>query len=92
MGFLNGSLVKSPKIRSVVHTSSRYFHVLISDIKHTSYTPLVIFFFFFFTVTFLKNEKTVANKMLNGTTGAVGDIKHHHAEQFINVQYFPTVV
>ncbi len=58
--------------------------------KHTNYTPLVMFFFL--TVTFLKKEKTVANKMLNGITGAVGDIKHHHAEQFINVQYFPTVV
>ncbi len=45
---------------------------------------------FFKTVMFLK--KTVANKLLNGTTGAVGDIKHHHAEQFINLQYLPVVV
>ncbi len=35
---------------------------------------------------FLKN--TVANKLLNGTTGAVGDIKRHHAEQFINYSIF----
>ncbi len=87
MGFLNGSLVKSPKIRSVIHTSSKYFHVLFYNIKHTSYTPLVIFFF-----KLLRFLKTVANKMLNGTTGAVGDNKHHHAVQFINLQYFPTVV
>ncbi len=33
-------------------------------------------------------KKTAANKLLNGTTGAVGDIKHHHAEQFINLQFF----
>ncbi len=37
-------------------------------------------------------KKTVANKLLNGTTGAVGDIKRHHAQQFINLQYFPIVV
>ncbi len=37
-------------------------------------------------------KKTVANKLLNGTTGAVGDIKRHHAEQFTNLQYFPIVV
>ncbi len=48
MGFLNGSLIKSHKIRSVVHTGSRYFHVLFYDIKHTSYTPLVIFFKLYF--------------------------------------------
>ncbi len=28
----------------------------------------------------------IANKLLNGTTGTVGDIKRHHAEQFINLQ------
>ncbi len=37
-------------------------------------------------------KKTVANKLLNGTTGAVGDIKHHHTEQFIHLEYFPAVV
>ncbi len=37
-------------------------------------------------------NKTVANKLLNGTTGAVGDIQRHHAKQFINLQYFPVVV
>ncbi len=26
--------------------------------------------------------------LLNGTTGAVGDIKRHHAEQFINYSIF----
>ncbi len=26
-------------------------------------------------------KKTVDNKLLNGTTGAVGDIQCHHAEQ-----------
>ncbi len=45
---------------------------------------------FFKLLRFLK--KTVANKLLNGTTGAVGDIKRHHAEQLINLQYFPVVV
>ncbi len=45
---------------------------------------------FFKLSRFLK--KTVANKLLNGTTGAVGDIQRHHAEQFINLQYFPVVV
>ncbi len=45
---------------------------------------------FFKLLFFLK--KTVANKLLNGTTGAVGDIKRHHGEQFINLQYFPVVV
>ncbi len=39
---------------------------------------------FFKLLLFLK--KTDANKLLNGTTGAVGDIQHHHhAEQFINL-------
>ncbi len=37
-------------------------------------------------------KKTVANKLLNGTTGTVRDILRHHAKQFINVQYFPGVV
>ncbi len=37
----------------------------------------------FLNLCFLK--KTVANKLLNGTTGAVGDIQRHHAEQFINI-------
>ncbi len=37
-------------------------------------------------------KKTVANKLLNRTTGAVWDIEHHHAEQFINFQYFRVVV
>ncbi len=31
-------------------------------------------------------------QLLNRTTGAVGDIKLHHAEQFMNLQYFPVVV
>ncbi len=37
-------------------------------------------------------NKTVANKLLNGTTGAVGDIQRHQAKQIINLQYFPVVV
>ncbi len=37
-------------------------------------------------------KKTVANKLLNGTTGAVRDIKRHHAVPFINLQYLPVVV
>ncbi len=45
---------------------------------------------FFKLLRFLK--KKVANKVLNVTTGAVGDIKRHHAKQFINLQYFPVVV
>ncbi len=32
--------------------------------------------------------KTFANKLLNGTTGTVGDIQR----QFINLKYFPFVV
>ncbi len=40
----------------------------------------------------LRFLKTVAIKLLNGTTGAVGDIQRHHAKQFINLQYFPVVV
>ncbi len=43
---------------------------------------------FFKLLCFLK---TVANKLLNVTTGAVGDIKHH-ADQFINLQYLLIVV
>ncbi len=31
-------------------------------------------------------------QLLNGTTGAVGDIKRHHTEHFMNLQYFPVVV
>ncbi len=27
-------------------------------------------------------------RLLNGTTGAVGDIQRHHAKQFINLQCF----
>ncbi len=45
---------------------------------------------FFKLFSFL--NKTVANKLLNGTTGAVGDIQRHLAKQFINLQYFPVVV
>ncbi len=37
-------------------------------------------------------KKTVADKFLNGTTGAVGDIQRHHAKQFINLQYFTVAV
>ncbi len=37
-------------------------------------------------------KKTVVNKLLNGTTGAVWDIQRHHAKQFINLQYVPIVV
>ncbi len=37
-------------------------------------------------------KKMVAKKLINGTTGTVGDIKRHHAERFINLQYFPVVV
>ncbi len=44
---------------------------------------------FFKLLRFLKK---VANKVLNGTTGAVGDIQRHHAEQCIHFQYFPIVV
>ncbi len=40
----------------------------------------------------LRFLKTVANKLLNGSTGAVGDIQHHHAKKLINLQYFPVVV
>jgi len=64
----------------MVHTGSRYFHVLFYD-KHTSYTTLVIFYEL---LCFFK--KTVANKLLNGTTGAVGVIQRHNAEQYINIQ------
>ncbi len=60
------------------HTSSRYFHVLFYEIKQLHHTR-----------DFLKPshllKKTVANELLNGTTGAVGDIQHHH------VKYFPVV-
>ncbi len=70
----------------MVHKGSRYFHVLFYDTKHTSYTTLVIFF------KLLRFLKTFAIKLLNGTTGSVGDIEHHHAEQFINLHYFPVVV
>ncbi len=45
---------------------------------------------FFELLRFLK--KTVANKLLNGTTGTVRDIKRHNAEHFTNLQYFPVVV
>ncbi len=45
---------------------------------------------FFKRLRFL--NKTIANKLLNGTTGAVGDIQRRHAKQFINLQYFPIVV
>ncbi len=47
------------------------------------------FFKLFLKKCFLK--KTFANKLLNGTTGAVGDIQRHHAKQFTNLQYFPVV-
>ncbi len=41
---------------------------------------------FFKLLRFLK--KTVANKLLNGTTGAVGDIQPHHAKQFRDYSIF----
>ncbi len=51
-------------------------HFIVRHEKHQlHYTPDL-----FLVVTFLK--KTVANKLLNGTTGAVGDIQRHHAKQF----------
>ncbi len=50
-----------------------------------SYTPLVIFFFNRLKKRLRFLKKTVAIKLLNATTGAVGDIQHH-AEQFINLQ------
>ncbi len=50
--------------------------------KHTSYNTLVIFKL----LCFLKK------RLLNGITGAIGDIKRHRAEQFINLQYFSIVV
>ncbi len=40
---------------------------------------------------YISLKKTVANKLLNGTTGAVGDIERHHTKQFINLHYFPVV-
>jgi len=43
IGFLRGILVKWLFIRSVVNTSSRHFHILFSDIKYISITPLLIF-------------------------------------------------
>ncbi len=61
----------------MVHTSSRYFQVLLYDIKHTSCTTLVIFFKL---LSFLK--KTVAYKLLNGTTGTVKDIQRHQFTVF----------
>ncbi len=36
--FGGGDFGQIPKIKSVIHTGSRYFHVLFYDIKHTSYT------------------------------------------------------
>jgi len=38
MGF-----AKLPEIRPVVNKASKYFHVLIYDMKHTSYNLLVVF-------------------------------------------------
>ncbi len=55
-----------PEIRSMVNTTSRYFNVLLYNIKYTSNTPLLTFF---------------ANKWLNGAIGIVGDIKSHHIQQ-----------
>ncbi len=52
----------------MVHTSSRYFQVLFYNIKHTSYTTLMIFL-----NCHVSLKKTVANKLVNRTTGAVGD-------------------
>lgn len=40
--FFNRFLDK-PKLRSVVSKTCKLFHVLVYDIKHTSYTPLMIF-------------------------------------------------
>ncbi|XP_051734970.1 uncharacterized protein C10orf67 homolog, mitochondrial isoform X3 [Ctenopharyngodon idella] len=66
------------EIRSVVNASSRQFHVLFYDIKCISITPLVIFFLKLLCVL----KKAVANKWLNGTPQAVGDIKRHNGEKF----------
>jgi len=43
MGFFEWVFAKSPEIRSEVHKASKYVHVLIYDIKHTSYNLLVVF-------------------------------------------------
>ncbi len=60
------------------------------DMGNTGLTQLHPTHDFFKLLCFLK--KTVANKLLKGTTGTVWYIKRHHAEQFINLQYFPVVV
>ncbi len=69
---------------SVVHTSSRYFHVLFYNIKthqlHNTRDFFKLLCFF---------EKMVANNVINGTTCA--DFQRHHAEQFINLPYVPYV-
>jgi len=45
MGFLNAWLfAKLPEIRSVVNKASKYFHVLIYDIKHTVIITCLRFF------------------------------------------------
>lgn len=69
-----------PEIRPVVNTSSRYFHVLFYDIKHISNTSLVPYSGFFKKLIRVL-KKAVANKWLDGTMEAVGDIKRQHAEQ-----------
>jgi len=42
-GIFEWVFAKSPEIRSVVNKASKYLHVLIYDIKHTSYNLLVFF-------------------------------------------------
>ncbi len=49
-----------PEIRSVVNTSSRYFHVVFHNIKYNSFNPCG----FVFSKLYLK--KAVANKRLKG--------------------------
>ncbi len=62
------------EIRSVVHSSSRNFHVLFYDIKYIRNACD-------FLKLLLVLKKVVANKWPNETTEIVRNIKIHHAEQ-----------
>jgi len=62
----------------VVNIASKYFHVLIYDIKHTSYNPLVIFLNLYCVL-----KTAVANKLLKGTASFGGDFRRHYDKQDI---------
>lgn len=56
----------------MINKTAKYFHVVIYDIKHTSYDLLVNFYLY------CVYKMVVANKLLKATTSFAGGVRRHH--------------